>query len=146
MLQEIKLDDRSYQEIRDDAVKSIVKHCPEWTNHNSSDPGITIVELLSSMTEDIIMRLNRVPDKNYLAFLDLIGVQQRLPQPSSTEVTLYMSDGHQATDSKRDSILIPKGSIVSTDPKGDEESILFETIRDLYISNVKLVNIYSKSS
>ncbi len=145
MLQEIKLDDRSYQEIRDDAVKNIVKHCPEWTNHNASDPGITIIELLSSMTEDVINRLNIVPDKNYLAFLDLIGVQQRLPQPSSTEVTFYMSEGHQATDIKKSTTLIKKGSVVSTDPKGDEEPILFETVRDLYISNIKLLNVYSKS-
>ena len=145
MLQEIKLDDRGYQEIRDDAVDSIVKHCPEWTNHNISDPGITIVELLSSMSEDVITRLNRVPDKNYLAFLDLIGIKQRLARPSATEVTFGMSEGHQASLEKKDTILIKKGSVLSTDPKGDEETILFETIKDLYISNIKLLNIYSKT-
>ena len=145
MLEEIKLDDRSYQEIRDDAVDSIVKHCPEWTNHNISDPGITIVELLSSMSEDVINRLNRVPDKNYFAFLDLIGIKQRLARPSATEVTFSMSQGHQASLDKKDTILIKKGSVLSTDPKGDEETILFETIRDLYISNLELLNVYSKT-
>ena len=145
MLEEIKLDNREYQEIRDDAVDSIVKHCPEWTNHNVSDPGITIVELLSSMSEDVISRLNRVPDKNYLAFLDLIGIKQRLARPSDTQVTFTMSEGHQASLDKKDTILIKQGSVLSTDPKGDEDTILFETTKDLYISNIKLLNIYSKT-
>jgi len=145
MLQDIKLDDRNYQEIRDDAVEKIVKHCPEWTNHNPSDPGITIVELLSSMSEDIIERLNQVPDKNYLAFLDLIGIEQRLPRPSASYVTFKMSEGYQSSTAKKDTILIKEGSVVATNPKGDEESILFETTKDLYISNTKLLNIYSKT-
>jgi len=89
VLKNIKLDDRTYQEIRDEAVANIIKHCPEWTNHNISDPGITIIELLSSMMEDIIIRLNQVPEKNYLAFLDLIGIKQRLPRPSMTRVSFF---------------------------------------------------------
>jgi hypothetical protein len=145
MLKEIKLDNRSYQEIRDDAVANIVTHCPEWTNHNASDPGITIVELLSSMTEDIIKRLNQVPEKNYLAFLDLIGIKQRLPHPSFGQVTFSLSEGYESTEDKKSTIFIPKGSVVTTDPQGDEEVVLFETLKDLHISNVKLVNIYSKT-
>jgi hypothetical protein len=145
MLQDIKLDDRSYQEIRDDAVANIVKHCPEWTNHNASDPGITIIELLSSMSEDIITRLNQVPDKNYLAFLDLIGIKQRLPRPSSTYVTFKLSEGYQNATPKKSTILIQEGSVIATNPKGDEESLLFETTKDLYISNTNLLHIYSKT-
>ncbi|MBN2825412.1 MAG: baseplate J/gp47 family protein, partial [Campylobacterales bacterium] len=145
MFEEIKLDDRSYQEIRDDAINSIVKHCPEWTNHNASDPGVTIIELLSSMTEDMIQRLNQVPNKNYFAFLDLIGIEQRLPQPSSTYVTFFLTEGYQAGSAKKDTILLPKGSVVATEPQNDEDAISYETTRDLYISNVKLLNSYSKA-
>lgn len=145
MLKEIKLDDRGYKEIRNDAVEDIVKHCPEWTNHNVSDPGITIIELLSSMSEEIIERLNKVPEKNYLAFLDLIGIKQRLPRPSATHISFGLSEGHQATVDKKDSILIKEGSVIASEPKGDEEVVLFETLKNLHISNVKLINIYSKT-
>ncbi len=145
MLKDIKLDGRTYQEIRDDAVSNIVKHCPEWTNHNTSDPGITIVELLSSMNEDVIERLNQVPQKNYLAFLDLIGIKQRLPRPSYGQVTFSLSEGYESTSDKKSTILIPEGSIITTDPQGDEEVVLFETVKDLSISNAKLLNIYSKT-
>jgi len=145
MLKDIKLDDRTYQEIRDDAVANIIKHCPEWTNHNSSDPGITIIELLSSMIEDVIIRLNKVPEKNYIAFLDLIGIKQRLPRPAMTKVTFFLSDGYQSNLEKKDTILIKKSSQIATDPQNEEEPILFETTKDLYVSNLKLLNIYSKT-
>ena len=145
MLKEIKLDDRKYKDIRDEAVENIVKHCPEWTNHNPSDPGITIIELLSSMTEDVITRLNQVPEKNYLSFLDLIGIKQRLPRASMSKVTFGLSEGYQSTEEKKDTILIPKGSQIATEPEGDEEPILFETTKELYISNLKLSSIYSKT-
>ncbi len=145
MFKEIKLDDRTYQEIRDEAVANIVRHCPEWTNHNSSDPGITIIELLSSMTEDMLRRLNRVPDKNYFAFLDLIGIHQRLPRPSSAYVTFSLTDGYQASSPRKNTVFLPKGSIVTTEAKGESDAIPYQTLNDTYISNVKLLNLYSKT-
>jgi hypothetical protein len=144
MLQNIKLDDRTYEDIREEAISNIVKHCPEWTNHNESDPGITLIELFSSMTEMILYRLNRVPEKNYIAFLDLIGIGQRLPIPSKTNVTFELSDGYQIDMDEKSTILLQEGSIVTTEPQADEDTIIFETNRDLYLSNLKLLNIYSK--
>ena len=84
MIPSPKLDDRTYRDIVDEALRLIPRYCPEWTNHNPSDPGITLLELTAWMTELILYRLNRVPEKNYLAFLDLIGVKLRSPQPAKT--------------------------------------------------------------
>ena len=39
------LDDRSWKQIVDEAVRLIPRYCPEWTNHNASDPGVTLLEL-----------------------------------------------------------------------------------------------------
>jgi predicted phage baseplate assembly protein len=68
------LDDRKFQDILDEARRLIPRYCPEWTDHNLSDPGITLLELFAWMTDMLLYRLNRVPEKNYLKFLDLIGV------------------------------------------------------------------------
>ena len=51
------------------------RRCPEWTDHNVSDPGVTLIELFADMTDQLLYRLNRVPDKHHLAFLDLLGVR-----------------------------------------------------------------------
>ena len=68
------LDDRTFQDIVNEARRRIPQYCPEWTDHNLSDPGITLIELFSWMTEMLIYRMNKVPDKNYVKFLELLGV------------------------------------------------------------------------
>src|SRR6185503_4751856 len=85
-----KLDDRTYADIVAEAMRLIPRYCPEWTNHNPSDPGITLLELTAWMTELILYRLNRVFEKNYLAFLDLIGVWLCSPQSAHTLLTFEM--------------------------------------------------------
>src|ERR1700690_3872208 len=88
-----KLDDRTYSDIVAEAMRLIPRYCPEWTNHNPSDPGITVLELTSWMTELILYRLNRVPEKSYLTFLDLIGVRLRPPQPAHALLTFDLVEG-----------------------------------------------------
>ena len=136
-----KLDDRSYEEIRDEAVQNIVRHCPDWTNHNASDPGITLIELFSSMTEMLQYRLNRVPQKNYLAFLDMLGIMGRLPTPARTRVEFKLSEGYELGEERKSTIKIDKDTTISTD---DDEPILFETAKETQLSNLKLINLFSR--
>ena len=51
-----------------------------------NDPGMVLVELFAHLTETMIYRLNRVPQKAYTEFLNLIGVE-RTP-PAAASVTL----------------------------------------------------------
>ena len=80
-LPEIQLDDRRFQDLISEARMRINRSCPEWTEHNVSDPGITLIELFAWMTEMTIYRLNRVPDKLHVALLELLGI--RLDGPSA---------------------------------------------------------------
>ena len=41
-----------------------VVHTPEWTNFNSSDPGVTLVELLSFLSESLLYRTDLVPHRS----------------------------------------------------------------------------------
>ena len=38
------LDDRHFQDLVDDAKRLVQQRCPEWTDHNVSDPGVTLIE------------------------------------------------------------------------------------------------------
>ena len=122
MIPSPNLDDRTYEDIVDEAIRLIPQYCPEWTNFNKSDPGITLIHLFAWMAEMIIYRLNRVPEKNYLAFLDLMGIQRQPPQPANTVLQFQLSD-------KTDSQLVKAGTRVSTRPTGDRKATAFETIR-----------------
>ena len=41
------LDDRKFQELVDEAKRRIPRYAPAWTDHNVSDPGITLIELFA---------------------------------------------------------------------------------------------------
>ena len=69
------LDDRRFQDIVDEAKRRIHRLCPEWTDHNVSDPGVALIELFAWMTEMTLYRLNQVPDRLYVKFLELVGVE-----------------------------------------------------------------------
>src|SRR5438270_7528259 len=115
-----KLDDRTYADIVAEAMRLIPRYCPEWTDHNPSDPGITILELSAWMTELILYRLNRVPEKNYLAFLDMIGIRLRPPQPARGLITFDLVEGAASQ-------VVREGTRVATQQAGEEDTVVFET-------------------
>ena len=73
------LDDRRFQDLVDDAKRMVQQRCPEWTDHNVSDPGVTLIETFAFMADQLLYRLNRVPDRLYVTFLDLLGVTLHPP-------------------------------------------------------------------
>ena len=81
------LDDRRFQDLVDDAKRLVQQRCPEWTDHNVSDPGVTMIELFAWMTDQMLYRLNRIPERNYVRFLDLIGV--RLFPPTAAKARIF---------------------------------------------------------
>ena len=84
------LDDRRYADIVREARALIPQYCPEWTNLGDADPGITLVQLFAWMTEMIIYRLNRVPDKTYIHFLNFIGEERRKAVPAQVPLTFEL--------------------------------------------------------
>lgn len=121
------LDDRRFQHLVDDAKRLVQQRCPEWTDHNVSDPGITLIETFAFMVDQLLYRLNRVPDRLYVTFLDLIGVRLHPPTSASAEVTFWLSAP------RADEVVVPRGAHVSTLRTDDEESVGFSTSQPLVI-------------
>ncbi len=69
------LDDRSYSDLMEEAQALIPNLCPTWSDHNPSDPGMMLIELLAWLTEMTLYRVNQVPDENYWTFLRLLNDQ-----------------------------------------------------------------------
>lgn len=78
------LDDRSYEDLVQEALSLIPSYAPDWTNYNPSDPGITLIELFAYLSELLIYRLNRVTDTNQYAFLKLLNGRDWQPSPQKT--------------------------------------------------------------
>lgn len=136
MIPSPKLDDRTFEDIVEEAIALIPRYAPDWTNHNPSDPGITLIELAAWMTDLILYRLNRVPEKNYVAFLNLLGIKLKAPRAARALLQFALVEG--ANRQK-----VPRGTRVATPQAAEEETITFETVRDLVISSVKLDRCFS---
>jgi predicted phage baseplate assembly protein len=121
------LDDRRFQQFVDDAKRYVQQRCPEWTDHNVSDPGVTLIETVAYMADQLVYRLNRVPDKNYLAFLNLLGVTLFPPGAARAELTFWLSAPNEAT------VTVPAGSEVAAERNEGEEAVVFVTRGDLAI-------------
>jgi predicted phage baseplate assembly protein len=88
-----KLDDRGYNEILRETIARIPAHTPEWTNHNDSDPGITLLHLFAFMTDSLLYRTNLIPDRNRLKFLQLLAVPLRPASAARGVVTIANQRG-----------------------------------------------------
>ena len=97
------LDDRSYQQLRDELVRRIPVYNPEWTDHNPSDPGITLIELFAYLGENLLYRFNQIPEKSKLEFLRLLKIPLRPAQPARALLEL--------TTDKPDGALVPRESV-----------------------------------
>lgn len=135
--QERPLDLREFQDIFEYAKGLIPKYCPEWTDHNLSDPGITLIELFAWMTEMILYQMNRVPGEMYERFLEMVGVHRLPPVPAVAEVTFYLST------SRAGPITIPAETEVATDRTETEDAIVFATTEDLTIQPPTLAGLFA---
>jgi hypothetical protein len=69
----IDLDDRRYEDLLEEALSLVPARSPAWTNHNPSDPGVTLLELFAWLAEMLLYRTNRVPAAHRIAFLRLLN-------------------------------------------------------------------------
>jgi len=121
------LDDRRFQDLVDDAKRLVMRRCPEWTDHNVSDPGVTLIETFAHMTDQLLFRLNQVPERLYVTFLELIGLRLLPATPAHAPVTFWLSAPAVT------SVIVPIGTSVATMRTETEESIAFSTKENLQI-------------
>lgn len=131
------LDDRRFQDLVDEAKRRIQEKCPEWSDHNVSDPGVTLVEIFAWMTDQLLYRLNQVPDRLYVKFLDLIGIELAPAVAAEADVTFWLSAPQP------DVVRIAEGVQVSTLRTATEPAVSFTVTEELAIVPSSLSQLMS---
>ncbi|MEW2624684.1 putative baseplate assembly protein [Streptomyces sp. NPDC048106] len=129
------LDDRRFQQLVDEAKRYVQQRAPEWTDHNVSDPGVTLIETFAYIVDQLLYRLNRVPDKNYTAFLDLLGIRLFPPAAAGADVDFWLSAPQQ------EAVTLPAGTEVTTADGEAEEPVVFATEEELRIVPSELIRL-----
>lgn len=124
------LDDRRWKDIVDETRGLIPKYAPQWTDHNPSDIGITLIELFAHMVEGLAYRLNRVPEKNYIAFLNLLGITRDPATPARAYLTFKAPPGPP--------VLVAKGKQAQTQGTETEAPVFFETDEALSVLGINM--------
>ncbi|MYU22364.1 putative baseplate assembly protein [Streptomyces sp. SID8352] len=129
------LDDRRFQQLVDEAKRYVQQRAPEWTDHNVSDPGVTLIETFAHLVDQLLYRLNRVPDKNYTAFLDLLGIRLFPPAAAGAEIDFWLSAPQP------DTVVLPPGTEVTTAGGESDDAVVFATTGELRIVPSELVRL-----
>ena len=131
-----KIDPRRFEDI-EGMIKGLVPHyTPEWTAASENDPGVALIKIFSHMSESIINHFNQAPQKNFIAFLDMLGIKQLPAQSSRVPVTFGLAKGMDKE------ILIPERTQVSADKTEEHNELLFETEKKLIATPGQLIEVY----
>ena len=139
-----QLDDRKFQDIVDELKKRIPRYCPEWTDHNVSDPGVTLIELFSHVAEQMLYRMNQVPRLHYIRMMELLGIKLQGPQAAEVPVTFWFSAPFTNEEQ------ITAGTQLSTTQTETKAPVVFATKDDFTIyepqSNLKAIYTGTKNT
>lgn len=126
MIPTIDLDKEGFQDIFEKAKKRIPVLYPQWTNYNTSDSGIALLELLSWMKEMQEFHINQIGPSQQEAYLKLLGIKREGRRPSRAVVRCCQVE---------DERLLPLGTRFLA---GDVE---FESVEEISLYPGKLAGI-----
>lgn len=134
------IDPRSYQDVVSDTEELLEAYTREdpsvpgsgWSPGPSPDAGSALVRVFAKMAKHIITRLNRVPDRSLLAFLNLVGVEPTPPRPARVPLTFTLSKGGAAEP------VVRAGTRAVAASSGGAGEVTFETAADFTVSRAKL--------
>jgi predicted phage baseplate assembly protein len=129
------LDTRTFDDLVAEARRRIPRYSPQWTDFNESDPGITLVQLFAWLTELMLYQMNQVPERNYIKFLQLLGLELRPAQPAEVHLTFSAQAGATQVDP------IPPRTQASAQPPDGGNPLIFETEDGLDVIRVLLTDL-----
>lgn len=108
-------------------------YVPEWAPPaDEPDPGQRLLESFARLAELVIERLNRVPENNFLSFLEFAGVERFPGASAQVPVTFVVSNRAPVGG------IVPAGTQVATTQTKQSDARVFETRRDFFASLARL--------
>ncbi|MBW4643008.1 MAG: putative baseplate assembly protein [Goleter apudmare HA4340-LM2] len=134
-----QIDERTAAEITKQVQELLQVYVPEL-QPTQKGTSAALIGVFARFAEIIIQRLNQVPDKNFLAFLNLLGASRLPPQPARVPLTFSLTTG-TVIDA-----VVPAGTQVAAPPdKGEQEPVIFETERELVVTAAQLESVFIRN-
>ena len=130
------LDDLRFQDLVTQARKRIALRCPEWDEHNVSDPGITLIEQFASMIEMLGYRIDRIPERLHVALLRLLDIELAPPVAATVNLEFRL-----AGPVEREVTIPAHETEVTTTPAPGERPIAFQVSETFVIRPLRPVAV-----
>src|ERR1700749_1414088 len=127
-----KIDGRDMDAILKEVRALAPVYVPEWGAAGETGAGAALLKIYAKLLEGLIRRLNDVPPKNFIAFLDMLGVKLLPAQPARAPLTFLLSTG------AKESVAIPARSQAAAAPPAGGDPLVFETERAILPTPAKL--------
>lgn len=143
-LQAPPIDRRTAADIAQQVKELLGVYAPEWKEFDPvtgkrDDTGAALIGIFARYCDIIIQRLNRVPEKNFLAFLDMLGASLQPPQPARVPLTFSLAAGSTTP------AVVPAGTQAAAPPaEGEKDPVIFETERELVVTPAQLTSVYTR--
>ena len=140
------IDALSAKDIINEIAKKARTYTPEWKyDPNDSDGGGAIAALFAQMFAETVDRLNRMPYKYYLEFLNLLDVSAKSITPSTGVARFELADGapHSVLIKKNTSLYYDIQNDAEKDGENGGNRILFETQSNFQVVPGKLTAAFN---
>ena len=134
-----KLDSRTAPDIANE-VAGLLKPDPEAKDFDPKKGASgALINIFARFAELIIERLNQAPQKNLLAFLDMLGAALLPPRPARAPLTFSLVEGATVD------AVVPAGTqVAATAVAGEKEPVIFETERELVVTTARLTSVFAR--
>jgi hypothetical protein len=76
------LDDKTFDDLVAEGHSLVPRTFATWTDHNESDPGVTLLELFAFLVESLLYRFDLVPERTLTGLAALVGVHPEPGEPT----------------------------------------------------------------
>lgn len=132
-----KITDRTFEGLLHANRLLASAYTPEWKPADEDDLGLTLLKIFSHMQEEVSARLNRVPEKGFGAFLDMLGMKLMPAQPARVPVTFFPAEG------LLDMVFVPAGTRVATDETEKHGALIYETVNNITSISATIAQVLS---
>ncbi len=135
------IDDRNKAELIEELKRMAPFYTPEWRfrPEEDPDPGTALALLFAHLLEGNIHRLNQVPYKSLLTFLNRFHVELAEARPALAQVTFQLTEGTP------EPVFVDKGTQLAAAVPGEPEPVLFETAQPILLTTARLTDMLSIS-
>lgn len=133
----LKMDKRKFSDLVKVLEERIPHYTPQWQASDKNDPGVALIKIFAYLNEMLIHHYNQIPDKNFIAFLNMLGIKLLPAQSSKVPLTFTLAEG---TDKE---IFIPERTQASADENDQHKEFAFESEKNLLAIHSKLMKAIS---